>query len=244
MVVHFNTAISLKTKKKGYNKQNSGRNHSGKITVFHRGGGLKKAYKKVNFFGYNGVAVVENIEKDSVRNCFICRLFCYDDVKKQYARFYILATKHVSPGQILVSEKAGGALRLGNRCFLDNLPIGIILHSVGSNARPQKAVYQRSAGVFGQIIQKNDFFCTLRFTSGSVKELVAAACCTIGGCSNVNYHYKNFNKAGITRLLGKRPRVRGVAMNPVDHPHGGGEGKTSGGRPSVTPWSRPAHVRH
>ena len=242
-MVYFNSILSLKINKKGFCKKKSGRNNSGKIVTYRRGGGSKRSYKRINFFGFSGVAVVESIEKDSTRNCFLCRLFAYGGLKSQRARFYIPASDNIFPGQMLVSEKVG-RLRLGNRCRVGTLPIGTFLHCIGSDLRPQKAVYQRSAGVFGQVVQKSNLCCTLKFSSGKIKEIVPNVCCVLGSGSNRNYHYKKLSKAGISRRYGKRPCVRGVAMNPIDHPHGGGEGKTSGGRPSVTPWSRPMNTKN
>ena len=227
---------SLKQYTKGFRKSNSGRNNSGKITTFHRGGGHKKSYRKINYYSFQGFSVVEKIEYDPSRNSFLARLFSIEAKK----HFYNLATQNIKVGQIIKSENCQ-ELKLGNRCFLKNVPVGSIVHSLGSKLRPQRAVYQRAAGTFAQIIQRNESFCTIKLSSGTIKTLLPTTSVTIGGVSNPEYRYINIGKAGRSRWLGKRPNVRGVAMNPIDHPHGGGEGKSSGGRPSVTPWSRPAH---
>lgn len=231
-----NTDRPLKSKTKGFGKSKAGRNNSGSITMYRRGGGHKRSYRKINHYSFEGHCVLENFEYDPNRNAWIARLF---SIKKK-EHFYALATQNLKVGQTITSEEST-RLNLGNRCLLKNVPLGAIIHSLGSNTRPQFSVFQRAAGTFAQIVQKNSLFCTVKLSSGQNKEFLPNTSVTIGRVSNVEDRFQNLGKAGRNRWLGNRPKVRGVAMNPVDHPHGGGEGKSSGGRPSVTPWSRPAH---
>lgn len=226
----------LKSRTRGFRKSQAGRNNSGSITMHHKGGGHKRSYRKVNFYSVDGRCILENFERDPNRNALVARLF---SIKKK-EHLYVLATQNLKVGQTIASE-GSARLNLGSRCFLKNVPIGAIIHSLGSKTRPQFSVYQRAAGTFAQIVQKNSIFCTVKLSSGQNKELLPNTSVTIGRVSNVEDRYKILGKAGRNRWLGNRPHVRGVAMNPIDHPHGGGEGKSSGGRPSVTPWSRPAH---
>ena len=123
------------------------------------------------------------------------------------------------------------------------LPIGAILNCIGTKIRKKKGILQRSAGTYGQLIEKGDSFSIVRLSSGQKKKMISSTFAVVGSVSKKTLKNNNLKKAGKNRWLGIRPSVRGVAMNPVDHPHGGGEGKTSGGRPSVTPWSRPAFGR-
>lgn len=226
----------LKSNTKGFGKSQAGRNNSGSITMYHRGGGCKRSYRKVNFYSFEGRCILENLEYDPNRNASIARLF---SIKKK-EHFYVLATQNLKVGQTVTSEESP-RLSLGKRCFLKYVPIGAIVHSIGSKSRPQFSVFQRAAGTFAQVLQKNPSFCTVKLSSGQDKELLPNTSVTIGRVSNIEDRFQNLGKAGRNRWLGNRPKVRGVAMNPIDHPHGGGEGKSSGGRPSVTPWSKPAH---
>ena len=226
----------LKKETKGISKNPSGRNHTGKITSFHRGGGHKRSFRKINFGYLNDLNIVENIEYDPNRSARILRLFSID--RKNH--IYVLGTDNIKIGN-LVRPNNKSALRLGNRKNLRDIPLGSMVHSLGTQFRPNLGVLQRSAGVFAQIIKKSTDSCMIKLNSGNIICLFPHISAVIGSVSNIEHRHKNLGKAGRKRWLNFRPRVRGVAMNPIDHPHGGGEGKSSGGRPSVTPWARPAH---
>lgn len=226
----------LKQKLKGLSKKRNGRNNSGKKTLFNKGGGHKQSYRKVNFYSFKGPSIVEEFEYDPIRNSILARLFSITDKE----HFFVLATQNLRIGYVLKPEKFKD-LKLGNRICLNDAPIGSVVHSLGSKTQPKKAIYQRAAGTFAQLVHKNKKFCVVKLSSGVIKHLLTTTSATIGEVSNSEYCYKQIGKAGRNRWLGNRSRVRGVAMNPIDHPHGGGEGRTSGGRPSVSPWAKPAH---
>lgn len=214
-------------------KTRSGRNDSGRITVRRRGGGHKKLFRVINFGSNRFRGVVLSTEYDPYRNSFVSLVF--EQATKEF--FYVLSVTDVCPGCIIECGE-GVDFRLGNRVQLKSLPIGSIIANVSGDAfRP--GVYARSAGTYCQLIQKGPLFSQLRIPSGKIISLSSLAYATIGEISNSVSRLEVLGQAGSNRHKGCRPKVRGVAMNPVDHPHGGGEGKTSGGRPSVTPWGRP-----
>jgi len=229
--------VPLKDKTKGFSKV-SGRNHTGKITIRHRGGGHKRSYRRIDFFAKFDSAIVERIEYDPNRTARIARLF--SPVSKKH--FYIIAPDKLEVGY-LIQQGSSSGYNIGNSGYLKDMPLGTLLHCIGTNSRMDKGVLQRAAGTFGQLIQKSDAFCVVRLSSGEQKKLLPNTLATVGVVSNVEHQHVGLGKAGRKRWKGVRPTVRGVAMNPVDHPHGGGEGKSSGGRPSVTPWAKPAHGR-
>lgn len=226
------TFPSLKNKILKKEKNASGRNNTGKITVFCKGGGHKKKYRLISFDKKQlFLGIVTNIEYDPNRTSLIMAVF---DVKfKKY--FYFLAPLNIKVGD-LIKYSIKTDVRLGNKLQVKNIPLGCFLHNLSFNAQTKLS---RSAGAFSILIEKTLQHCKVKVSSGKIVKLSLNSYGTIGILSNSNYSLTTVGKAGRNRWLNKRPKVRGVAMNPIDHPHGGGEGKTSGGRPSVTPWGKP-----
>lgn len=216
--------------------KSGGRNHHGRITVRHRGGGHKRLYRIIDFkrslFQVRGK--VSRLEYDPNRSSWIA-LVTYEDGSISY----ILAPDGIKVGDWVFSSKDQGApIEKGNAICLKHIPIGTLIHNV--ELKPGKGgQIIRSAGSYGRVIQKRDGYCMVRLPSGMLRLIPSTCMATIGIISNVDHHHVNQGKAGHSRWIGRRPSVRGTAMNPIDHPHGGGEGKTSGGRPSVTPWGKP-----
>jgi len=214
-------------------KNSGGRNNQGKITSYHKGGGVKQLYRKIDFLRQNSKGIVEKIEYDPCRTSFIAKIFDFD---KNF-HFYILAPHGLEKGNYIQSGNFS-PLKNGNALPLYKIPVGFLIHNL--SIKPGfKAQLIRSAGAFGQLIQKNQYQARIKLPSGEQRLVLVNNTATLGVLSNANNCYNIFGKAGRSRWKNKRPIVRGVAMNPVDHPHGGGEGKTSGGRPSVTPWGKP-----
>lgn len=211
-----------------------GRNNMGRITARRRGGGHKRRYRIVDFKRnkLNVVATVERLEYDPNRTAFIA-LVRYEDGDLAY----ILAPQRLRAGDTVVSG-TDVDIRPGNAMPLQNIPVGTIVHNV--EMKPGKGgQIARSAGTYVQLIGKDRGYAQLRLSSGEIRLVRAECMATIGAVSNADQQNIKLGKAGRTRWLGKRPSVRGVAMNPIDHPHGGGEGRTSGGRHPVTPWGKP-----
>mgnify|MGYP001290234904 CR=1 FL=1 len=214
--------------------KNGGRNHSGKITMWQRGGGHKRRYRIIDFkrnkFDINGF--VERIEYDPNRSAYIA-LIRYEDNELRY----IIAPQRLNvDDKVISSNKAD--IKVGNCMPLSSVPVGTIIHNV--ELKPGKGgQLARSAGSYVQLIGKDLSYSILRLVSGEVRFVLSSCLCTIGAVSNPDNQNTNLGKAGRNRWLGKRPSVRGVAMNPVDHPLGGGEGKSSGGRVPVSPWGKP-----
>jgi len=221
---------SLVTKK----SKTGGRNNAGRITTRHIGGGHKQHYRIIDFKRNkdNIIAKVERIEYDPNRSAFIA-LLLYNDGERRY----IIAPKNLKVNdQVISGEKA--SVNVGNTLVLKDIPVGTILHCV--ELKPGKgAQLARSAGTYVQFVAKEGQYATLRLKSGEVRKVLTECRATIGEVSNQEHSLKSFGKAGAKRWIGVRPTVRGVAMNPIDHPHGGGEGKTSGGRHPVSPWGVP-----
>nr|AGH24269.1 ribosomal protein L2 [Reclinomonas americana ATCC 50633] len=213
-------------------KESAGRNNTGRITVFHRGGGHKTRYRYIDFKRFKqGVSgIVTRLEYDPNRSCFIA-LVKYDENDFSY----ILAPHDLKIGDTVISGNDVD-IRIGNTLPLRNIPIGTMIHNIELNpGKGGKLV--RSAGTSAQLISKDDNgFCMLKLPSGEYRLFPNNSLATIGILSNIDNKNIKIGKAGRSRWMGRRPIVRGVAMNPVDHPHGG---RTSGGRPSVTPWSWP-----
>jgi large subunit ribosomal protein L2 len=211
-----------------------GRNNYGRITSFKKGGGHKRRYRIIDFMRRKDEmeATVERIEYDPNRTSFIA-LVKYTDGELAY----IIAPHKLASGDKIVSgEKVD--IKTGNCLPLKNIPIGTIVHNV--EMKPGRgAVLARSAGSYVQLVGKDMDYALLRLKSGEVRYVPANCRATIGSVSNQDHQNVSLGKAGRNRWRGVRPTVRGVAMNPVDHPHGGGEGKTSGGRHPVTPWGKP-----
>ena len=210
-----------------------GRNNKGQITMRHRGGGHKKLYRVVDFKRVNTSGVVEALEYDPFRTAFLARLYDKEDKK----RSYILAPKNLCVGAV-VRSGLKAEIKLGHSLPFARIPVGSLIHNI-SVASGKRGQYIRAAGTSGQLIQKTRLKARVRLCSGEQRLVPLTAYASLGAVSNENFNLKTLGKAGRNRWYGRRPYVRGVAMNPVDHPHGGGEGKTSGGRPSVTPWGKP-----
>jgi large subunit ribosomal protein L2 len=222
----FKTKPSLPHLIKGL-KRSNGRNNQGKITVRHRGGGHKRNYRLISFKRFNLSGEVTSIEYDPNRSANIAAI---QPINKPAE--YILAPENLILGQWIESGETC-ALLLGNCLPLTNIPLGTIVHNISlkSNKGGQLA---RSAGTYAKIINKTQTTAILELKSGIKQEIPLNCYATIGKVSNPDYKNQKLGKAGRSRWLNCRPKVRGVAKNPVDHPHGGGEGKTSGGRPSVS----------
>jgi len=223
----------LKNKVKGL-KNSSGRNNSGHITAFHRGGGVKKRYRKVNFDRTaNSTAIVCSLEHDPYRNAYIAAVF--DFINNDF--FYILAPKNLKVGDIV---KSGLEVEpsLGSSLPIAKIPIGTAIHNV-SPAFNKKAQISRSAGTFSTIKEKTEKYAVIELSSGEQRYVSSKCFASIGEVSKELHFLTRSGKAGRSRWLNKRPTVRGVAMNPIDHPHGGGEGKKSG--IARTPWGQPNH---
>jgi len=219
-----------------------GRNDNGRITVRHQGGGHKQLYRKIDFKRDKDdiVATVERVEYDPNRTAHIA-LLLYNDGERRY----IIAPKGLKKGDSVLSGNHV-PIKSGNCMPLRNIPVGSLVHCI--ELKPGKgAQMARSAGASAQLIAREGMYATLRLRSSEVRKVFIECRATIGEVGNVENNLRSLGKAGAVRWRGKRPTVRGVVMNPVDHPHGGGEGRTSGGRHPVTPWGRPtkgARTRH
>ena len=213
----------------------AGRNNQGKITVRHHGGGHKKQYRIIDFKRNkdNVPAKVATIEYDPNRSANIALLHYVDGEKR-----YIIAPKELQVGQILVSGETAD-IKVGNALPLANIPVGTLIHNI--ELKPGKGgQLVRSAGASAQVLGKEGKYVLVRLKSGEVRMILATCRATIGEVGNEQHELVNIGKAGRTRWLGKRPTVRGSVMNPNDHPHGGGEGRTSIGRKSpMSPWGKP-----
>ena len=218
---------------KGLSKK-GGRNNHGRVTVRHRGGGHKRSYRTVDFkrHKFDVPATVERLEYDPNRTAFIA-LLKYDDGELAY----ILAPQRLNPGdQVIAGDRAD--IKPGNAMPMRNMPVGTVIHNI--EMKPGKGgQLARSAGNYAQLIGKDAGYALLRLSSGEQRMVRGECMATVGAVSNPDNKNINLGKAGRKRWLGRRPHVRGVAMNPVDHPHGGGEGRTSGGRHPVSPWGVP-----
>ena len=217
-------------------KKNAGRNSYGRITVRHRGGGNRRKYRVIDFkrerFGVN--ATVRTLEYDPNRSAFIA-LVQYEDGEKRY----IIAPQDLKVGDVIVSGPEAD-IKPGNALPLINIPVGTFLHNI--ELYPGKgAQLARSAGNTAQLMAKENGMALLRLPSGELRNVPATCMATVGVVSNPEHANVNYGKAGRKRHMGWRPAVRGSVMNPCDHPHGGGEGKSPVGRPGpVTPWGKPA----
>ena len=218
-------------------KKTGGRNNLGRITSRRRGGGHKRRYRIIDFkrnkFDVSGKVVA--IEYDPNRSSRIA-LITYEDKEKRY----IIAPDGLKVGNEIVSSRDNVVpFKAGNTLILKNIPEGMHIHNI--ELKPGKgAQMARSAGPYARIMAKEDNLVSLKLPSGDVRMVMDTCLATIGTVGNKTHENIKIGKAGRSRWLGKRPKVRGVAMNPVDHPHGGGEGRTSGGRHPVSPWGTPA----
>ena len=215
-------------------KNVAGKNNSGKITVHHKGGGHKKKYRKIDFIrNEDSIGVVTSLEYDPHRTALIASV--YDFLNSKY--LYIIAPKNLNIGSIVKSGLSAD-IKVGHCLALMKIPVGGFIHNI-SLKENRKAQLTRSAGTNAQLIETTSRYCRIILSSGMHKFVSPSCQATIGTVSNEFSFFKTVRKAGRNRWLNKRPTVRGVAMNPIDHPHGGGEGKSSGGRSSVTPWGKP-----
>ena len=215
-------------------RKKGGRNNTGRITMRHRGGGAKRRYRIIDFKRGKSdmVATVERLEYDPNRTAFIA-LIKYEDGEQAY----ILAPQRLKAGdKVVAGEKVD--VKPGNAMPMKNMPVGTIIHNI--EMKPGKGGQMaRAAGTYAQLVGRDAGYALLRLSSGEVRMVRADCRATVGAVSNPDQQNIVIAKAGRNRWLGHRPTVRGVAMNPIDHPHGGGEGRTSGGRHPVTPWGKP-----
>ena len=218
--------------------KSGGRGGGGRIAVRFRGGGAKRLYRQVDFKRRKwGVpATVERLEYDPNRSAFIA-LIRYADGELSY----IIAPQRLKAGdEVVAGDRVD--VKPGNAMPLRGMPIGTIIHNV--ELKPEKgAQMARSAGAYAQLVGRDAGYAQIRLGSGELRMVLDGCMATVGAVSNPDHMNQNLGKAGRVRHMGFRPHVRGVAMNPVDHPHGGGEGKTSGGRHPVTPWGKPTKGR-
>jgi len=223
----------VKALTEGLNKS-GGRNNKGRITSRRRGGGHKRLYRVIDFkrTKFDVSATVQRIEYDPNRSAFIA-LLKYEDGEEAY----ILAPQRLQEGDAVIASNRAD-IKPGNAMPMENMPVGTIIHNV--EMKPGKGGQMaRAAGTYVQLIGKDSGYAQLRLTSGELRMVPAKCMATVGAVSNSDNQNINLSKAGRKRWMGKRPQVRGVAMNPVDHPHGGGEGRTSGGRHPVSLWGKP-----
>jgi large subunit ribosomal protein L2 len=214
--------------------KSGGRGGDGRVATRFRGGGAKRLYRMVDFKRrkWNVYGVVERLEYDPNRTAFIALVRYADDELA-----YILAPQRIKAGdEIIAGERVD--VKPGNAMPLRSMPIGTIIHNV--ELKPEKGGQMaRSAGSYAQLVGRDAGYAQIRLGSGELRMVLDGCMATVGAVSNPDHMNENLGKAGRSRHMGRRPHVRGVAMNPVDHPHGGGEGKTSGGRNPVTPWGKP-----
>ena len=214
--------------------KSGGRNNAGRMTSRNRGGGHKRTYRIIDFkrSKKDVEATVERLEYDPNRSAHIA-LICYADGERRY----IIAPRNLNAGDSIVSGERA-PIRVGNALPMRNIPVGTVVHAI--EMKPGKgAQIARSAGAYAQILARDGNYVTLRLRSGEMRKVLSDCRATIGEVGNAEHMLRSLGKAGATRWRGVRPTVRGVSMNPVDHPHGGGEGRTSGGRHPVTPWGVP-----
>ncbi|MDE3269515.1 MAG: 50S ribosomal protein L2 [Pseudomonadota bacterium] len=214
--------------------KHSGRNNYGRITTRHQGGGHKRMYRIIDFKRnkFEIPARVETIEYDPNRSSFIARLVYRDGERR-----YIIAPAQLKVGMTVLSS-AAAPIKAGNTLPLSKIPFGTQIHNIEMKVGKGGQI-GRGAGTACQLVGRVGGQAQIKLPSGEMRRVAEGCLATIGAVSNSKHNNINYGKAGRRRWLGWRPTVRGVAMNPVDHPHGGGEGKTSGGRHPVTPWSKP-----
>lgn len=214
--------------------KSGGRNNTGRITAWQRGGGHKRAYRLIDFKRrkWNVPAKVDRLEYDPNRTAFIA-LLTYEDGEQAY----ILAPQRLSAGDTVVAGERVD-VKPGNAMPLRSVPIGTVVHNIELKAG-KGGQLARSAGTYAQLVGRDGGYAQLKLASGELRVVRGECMASVGAVSNPDNSNQSMGKAGRTRWLGKRPNVRGVVMNPVDHPHGGGEGRSSGGRNPVTPWGVP-----
>lgn len=224
----------VKTLTEGLSKS-GGRNNRGRITSFHRGGGHKRTYRLIDFkrVKFDSVGTIERLEYDPNRTAWIA-LVKYEDGELAY----IVAPQRLSAGDKVISSMSTVDVKPGNAMPLERMPVGTIVHNIELKPRKGGQV-ARSAGAYAQYVGRDQGWAILRLNSGEQRRVHGTCLATVGAVSNQDHSNTSLGKAGRSRWLGRKPVTRGVAMNPIDHPHGGGEGRTSGGRHPVTPWGKP-----
>jgi len=213
----------------------NGRNNQGKLTIFTQGGGHKRLSRVISTNLFFNEGIIEAIEYDPNRSAFIARIYT-----KQKQHIYIIACAFLKKGNYIkdYSNSTFFKLFLGSFYSLQQLPLGSTVYKL--NFPRNKSSLAVAAGCSAKIVSKSSLVCRIKLPSGEQRIFSPESSAFLGNVSNISYRYIKKGKAGRSRWLNRRPKVRGVAMNPIDHPHGGGEGKTSGGRPSVTPWGKVA----
>ena len=224
----------VKTLTEGLSKS-GGRNNRGRITSFHRGGGHKRTYRMIDFkrVKFDQVGTIERLEYDPNRTAWIA-LVKYEDGELAY----IVAPQRLGAGDKVISSMGTVDVKPGNAMPLERMPVGTIVHNIELKPRKGGQV-ARSAGAYAQYVGRDQGWAILRLNSGEQRRVHGTCLATVGAVSNQDHSNTSLGKAGRSRWLGRKPVNRGVTMNPVDHPHGGGEGRTSGGRHPVTPWGKP-----
>ena len=216
-------------------KKSTGGRSRGRVTMRHRGGGHKRLYREIDFKRKVTQSVVERVEYDPNRSAFIALMKSEEDVGYSY----VIAPDGIKEGDVFLSSSSSVEVKTGNSLCLKNIPVGVLVHNIELKIA-KGGQLARSAGASAQIMGRDGSYVLVRLPSGEVRKIHGECRATVGVVSNGDRKNRVIAKAGRNRWLGKRPHVRGVAMNPVDHPHGGGEGKTSGGRHPVSPWGQPA----
>ena len=224
----------VKTLTEGLSKS-GGRNNRGRITSFHRGGGHKRTYRMIDFkrVKFDAVGTIERLEYDPNRTAWIA-LVKYEDGELAY----IVAPQRLGAGDKVISSMNTVDVKPGNAMPLERMPVGTIVHNIELKPRKGGQV-ARSAGAYAQYVGRDQGWAILRLNSGEQRRVHGTCLATVGAVSNQDHSNTSLGKAGRSRWLGRKPVNRGVTMNPIDHPHGGGEGRTSGGRHPVTPWGKP-----
>lgn len=216
--------------------RSAGRNSNGRITSRHREAGAKKLYRIIDFKRnkFNIEGTVATVEYDPYRNCRICLIKYVDGDRR-----YVLQPKGLNVGDKIMSAESGLDIKTGNAMTLKNIPVGTLVHNIELNPGHGGQI-ARSAGGYAQIMGRDGKYVSLRLPSGEMRYVLGTCLATIGTVGNEDFSNIVIGKAGRSRHLGIRPQTRGSAMNPIDHPHGGGEGKTNSGRHPVSPWGTPA----
>ncbi len=214
--------------------KSGGRNNMGRVTAFRHGGGHKRTYRIIDFKRrkWNVEATVQQLEYDPNRTAFIA-LVNYEDGEQAY----IIAPQRLGAGDKVVSTLGTADVKPGNSMPLERMPVGTIVHNVEMKPRKGGQI-ARSAGAYAQYVGRDQGWAILRLNSGEQRRVHGTCLATVGAVSNQDHANTSLGKAGRSRWLGRKPVTRGVAMNPIDHPHGGGEGRTSGGRHPVSPWGK------
>ena len=234
---HLWKGAPIKVLTEGKSKS-GGRNNYGRITMRHVGGGHKQTYRRIDFrrAKHDMPARVERLEYDPNRTAFIA-LLTYEDGEQAY----ILAPQRLQAGdKVVAGEKVD--VKPGNAAPLRSIPVGTIVHNIEMKPKAGGKI-ARSAGTYAQLVGRDGDWSQIRLSSGEIRVVRSECMASIGAVSNPDHQNENSGKAGRSRWQGRRPHNRGVTMNPVDHPHGGGEGRTSGGRHPVTPWGKPTKGR-